>query len=221
VGSIPEEQLRDFSGIEKQLERAADVNLNMDVLFVMDCCPAAAGKGSVMKHGRVEYIAAATTEGMNNCRQDCTSFTGAWCNAFNHLLAQDKAFNTQDVVDRGNLERVDSGLSNLFIIRDNGSLPVTFRPPNFIENGASEGSIMLLVAFHIEDDADDSKMKNLIEFLKKIPAPIAAIKVLKADKSSIDVEKPELLTGYIGRNSGSTSLLPATNKTGNEDDQLL
>lgn len=78
-----------------------------------------------------------------------------------------------------------------------------------------------MVAFHIEDDADDSKMKNLIEFLKKIPAPIAAIKVLKADKSSIDVRKPEMLTGYIGRNSGSTSLLPATDKTGKEDDQLL
>lgn len=54
VGSIPEEQLRDFSGIEKELERATDVNLNMDVLFVMDCCHAAAGRGSVMKHGRVE-----------------------------------------------------------------------------------------------------------------------------------------------------------------------
>jgi hypothetical protein len=64
----------------------------------------AAGRGTGVKHSRVEYIAATTSSGLTNSRDDGTTFTTSWCNAFTGHLEQGKAFDTQDIVETVNLD---------------------------------------------------------------------------------------------------------------------
>lgn len=76
----------------------------------------------------------------------------------------------------------------MFVIRDSGSLPITFTLSGTMENhgtavlNAVEGSVVL-AAFHIRENPDDDKMKTLVDYLKLSPVPISIVAVVKVVSS--------------------------------------
>jgi Caspase domain len=84
--------------IKNYLKDLASRSSGLDILLMMDCCCASISSQGMGTVGEtVELMAATSSGGLSNQRQDGKTFTERWCEAFENFLSRGGPFDCDDI----------------------------------------------------------------------------------------------------------------------------
>ncbi|KAN0075111.1 hypothetical protein V8E54_007722 [Elaphomyces granulatus] len=186
----------DFSAVKDMITKNALRTAGLDVLYIMDCCCAAAGARGGSLGGRIEFMAATSPGGISNSREDGDTFTQDLSKSFVRLAAEKKHFTTFDLMDAIN------GLSGIEVLQEGWKLPVTFRPSNsiLIKNLSISAKILdctLIVAFHVIEGTSSQEFKHLVDHLEKVPVPVTIVAALPTSSTLLLLLMPSSLEHFL------------------------
>lgn len=189
----------DMSLIRDSLQVVVKSSPGLDILLLLDCCCAAvAGRGSDTIGQRMELMAATSSSGLSNSRQDQgKTFTQYWCEAFDQFFEVGLPFDCTDI------EKVINANFNLeqfpatFVLREGWGVPIKFIavPHSTVSTGLSDRTIVM--AFHLNEDPGSNSLQHLIEYLEKAPVPITVVASLPISSTLLLVRVPVYLQEFL------------------------
>jgi hypothetical protein len=177
----------DMSLIKEELKTMSLQSSGLDVLLMINSsCAAIAGQGKKAKGVRVELMATTACKGISNSREDGQTFTQHWCEAFTKLLEIGEPFTCNDIIKvitpNPELEQFPS----MFVLHEGWDLPITFH----LHSGPIKSTLpavltsrTVITAFHIEENSNSSALKQLIDYLSKVPVPITILAALPSSST--------------------------------------
>jgi hypothetical protein len=163
----------------------------------MDCCCAGiSGRGGKAKGARVELMAATARKGISNSREDGWTFTRHWCQPFTKLLDLGKSFTCDDIIKDINPDPELEQFPSMFVLREGWDLPITFRlhpAPIELTLPAAVTSRTVITAFHVEENPGSPPLKQLINYLNKVPVSITVLAVLPTSSTLLLLRVPVFL----------------------------